>query len=38
VSDLLDLLGRGVDRPAQGKRAILKARAPRVDSKAKRMR
>jgi len=38
VSDLLDLLGRGVDRPAQGKRATLKARAPRVDSKAKRMR
>ena len=38
VSDLLDLLGRGIDRPSQGKRAILKARAPRVDSKAKRMR
>lgn len=38
VSDLLDLLGRGVDRPAQGRRATLKKRAPRVDSKAKRMR
>jgi acetoin utilization protein AcuB len=38
VSDLLELLGRGVDRPAQGQRVILKARGPRVDSKAKRMR
>jgi acetoin utilization protein AcuB len=38
VSDLLELLGRGVDRPAQGRRATLKARAPRIDSKAKRMR
>ena len=38
VSDLLELLGRGIDRPSPGKRAILKARAPRVDSKAKRMR
>jgi acetoin utilization protein AcuB len=38
VSDLLELLGRGVDRPAQGRRLTLKARGPRVDSKAKRMR
>ena len=38
VSDLLELLGRGVDRPTPGNRATLKARAPRVDSKAKRMR
>ena len=38
VSDLLELLGRGVDRPAAGKRVTLKTRAPRVDSKAKRMR
>jgi acetoin utilization protein AcuB len=38
VFDLLELLGRGVDRPAQGRRVILKARGPRVDSKAKRMR
>jgi acetoin utilization protein AcuB len=38
ISDLLDLLGRGVDRPTQGRRATLKTRAPRVDSKAKRMR
>lgn len=38
VSDLLELLGRGIDRPAQGRRVTLKARAPRVDSKAKRMR
>ena len=38
VSDLLELLGRGVDRPAPGRRVTLKARGPRVDSKAKRMR
>jgi acetoin utilization protein AcuB len=38
VSDLLDLLGRGVDRPTPGRRVTLKARGPRVDSKAKRMR
>jgi acetoin utilization protein AcuB len=38
VSDLLELLGRGVDRPAPGKRVTLKTRGPRVDSKAKRMR
>ena len=38
VSDLLDLLGRGIDRPAQGQRATLKARGPRVSPKAKRMR
>jgi acetoin utilization protein AcuB len=38
ASDLLELLGRGVDRPAQGRRATLKARGPRLDSKAKRMR
>ena len=38
VSDLLELLGRGVDRPAQGQRVTLKARGPRVGSKAKRMR
>lgn len=38
VSDLLELLGRGIDRPAQGRRVTLKARAPREDSKAKRMR
>lgn len=38
VSDLLELLGRGIDRPAQGRRATLNTRGPRVDSKAKRMR
>jgi len=38
VSDLLDLLGRGVDRPAQGQRVTLKARGPRAGPKAKRMR
>ncbi|HMA29594.1 MAG TPA: CBS domain-containing protein [Thermoanaerobaculia bacterium] len=38
VSDLLELLGRGIDRPTPGKRATLKTRAPRVDAKAKRMR
>jgi acetoin utilization protein AcuB len=38
VTDLLELLGRGIDRPAPGKRANLKARGPRVDAKAKRMR
>lgn len=38
VTDLLELLGRGIDRPAPGKRVNLKTRGPRVDSKAKRMR
>ena len=38
VSDLLELLGRGIDRPAPGQRVTLNARAPRVDSKSKRMR
>lgn len=38
VSDLLELLGRGVDRPAPGTRPNLKARGPRVDPKVKRMR
>ncbi len=38
VSDLLELLGRGIDRPAQGRRVTLNTRGPRVDSKAKRMR
>jgi acetoin utilization protein AcuB len=38
VSDLLELLGRGIDRPAPGRRVTLKTRGPRVDSKAKRMR
>ena len=38
VSDLLELLGRGVDRPAPGKRVNLNTRGPRVDPKVKRMR
>jgi acetoin utilization protein AcuB len=38
VSDLLELLGRGVDRPAPGKRPNLNTRGPRVDPKVKRMR
>ena len=38
VSDLLELLGRGIDRPAPGKRVYLRTRAPRVDPKVKRMR
>lgn len=38
VSDLLELLGRGVDRPAPGKRVNLRTRGPRVDPKVKRMR
>ena len=38
VSDLLELLGRGIDRPAPGKRVNLRTRAPRVDPKVKRMR
>jgi acetoin utilization protein AcuB len=37
VSDLLELLGRGVDRPASGKRVNLKTRGPRMDTKVKRM-
>ena len=38
ASDLLALLGRGIDRPSPGRRVTLKARAPRLDAKAKRMR
>ena len=38
VSDLLELLGRGIDRPAPGKRVNLNTRGPRVDPKVKRMR
>ena len=38
TSDLLELLGRGVDRPAPGKRTNLSTRGPRVDPKVKRMR
>jgi acetoin utilization protein AcuB len=38
VFDLLELLGRGIDRPAPGKRVNLKTRGPRVDPKVKRMR
>ena len=38
TSDLLELLGRGVDRPAPGKRVNLNTRGPRMDPKVKRMR
>jgi CBS domain-containing protein len=38
VTDLLELLGRGIDRPAPRKRVNLKTRGPRVDPKVKRMR
>jgi acetoin utilization protein AcuB len=38
VSDLLELLGRGIDRPAPGKRVNLRTRGPRVAPKVKRMR
>jgi acetoin utilization protein AcuB len=38
VSDLLELLGRGIDRPSPGKRVNLRTRGPRVAPKVKRMR
>ncbi len=37
TSDLLQLLGRGVDRPAHPERRVLKARAPRAAPKVKRL-
>lgn len=38
VSDLLEVLGRGIDRPARPHRPVLKARAPRTSPKVKRLR
>ena len=38
ISDLLDVLGRGVDRPSRPDRMILKARAPRKSPHATRSR
>jgi CBS domain-containing protein len=38
TSDLLELLGQGVDRPAHPERRVLKARAPRTEPRVKRMR
>ncbi len=38
TSDLLEVLGRGIDRPSRPDRQILKARAPRTEPKVKRMR
>ena len=37
TSDLLEVLGHGVDRPTHPERRVLKARAPRTDPKIKRM-
>ncbi len=38
TSDLLEVLGHGVDRPSRPERRILKARAPRLAPRVKRMR
>lgn len=38
TSDLLEVLGHGVDRPVRPGRKILKTRAPRTAPKIKRMR
>ena len=38
TSDLLRLLGRGVDRPTHPERSTLKTRAPRTAPKVKRLR
>lgn len=37
TSDLLEVLGHGVDRPTHPERRVLKARAPRTEPKVKRM-
>jgi CBS domain-containing protein len=38
TSDLLEVLGHGVDRPVHPERRVLKRRAPRTAPKIKRMR
>jgi CBS domain-containing protein len=38
TSDLLEVLGQGVDRPTQPSRRILKGRAPRTEPRVKRLR
>ncbi|MGA7992772.1 MAG: CBS domain-containing protein [Thermoanaerobaculia bacterium] len=38
TSDLLEVLGHGVDRPTHPERKVLKSRAPRTEPKIKRMR
>lgn len=38
TSDLLEILGQGVDRPTHPERRMLKARAPRTTPKIKRLR
>jgi len=37
TSDLLEILGHGVDRPTHPDRRVLKARAPRTEPRVKRM-
>lgn len=37
TSDLLEVLGHGVDRPTHPTRKVLKSRAPRISPKVKRM-
>lgn len=38
TSDLLEVLGHGIDRPKHPERRVLKARAPRTAPKVKRIR
>ncbi len=38
TSDLLEALGRGIDRPTRPERQVLRTRAPRTAPKVKRMR